>query len=175
MGPRPCEFRSCTCVVRVAFLSRGHIRKEVVSVDMRDCIGRAEAGLTQRLLFDNPVDCIRQPNRRRDEIRRVNKPLREAGVRVVDPETPDLGGPWDPGGGTARKDRHTFLVGRRASLFDNSSVLLSIREVERNEPVRAAKDEVRPVFFLNPWGEDRGPAGMPRSFIEGFSTGIDSL
>ena len=75
-------------------------------------------------------------------------------MRVVDPETPGLGGPQVPGGGMARKDRHTFLVGRRGSrlafgmlsrAFGKSSV--------RTCPT--AKDEVRPVFFLNPWGEDR--------------------
>ena len=73
---RPGEFRSCTCVVRFAFLSRDRILKEVAFVDMRCYIGHAEAGLTQRLLFDNSVDCIRQPKRRRDkyEIRRVNNP-----------------------------------------------------------------------------------------------------
>ena len=74
-------------------------------------------------VFDNLVDCIRQPRRNdlsdKIKIRRVNEPLREAGVRVVDPETPDLGGPWDPGGGTARKDRHTFLVGRRGLWLAN--------------------------------------------------------
>jgi len=45
-------------------------------------------GWLWRPFFDNLVDCIRQPRRneerKRDEIRRVKKPLREAGVRMVD-------------------------------------------------------------------------------------------
>ena len=30
---------------------------------------------------------------------------------------------------------------------------------------------MRPVFFLNPWGEDRGPAGMSRFSDRGVSNG----
>ena len=66
-------------------------------------------------VFDNSVDCIRQP--RRNEIDRQDKdssrqePLREAGVRAVDPKCLAWVVPGS-GVGMARKDRHTLLVGR---------------------------------------------------------------
>src|SRR5436190_358035 len=64
-----------------------------------------------------------------------HEPLREAGVRGVDPQRPDLGGPQvEPGGD---------------GLHGPAPVL-------RSRGGRSATSN-----FLNPWGEDREPAAWP--------------
>jgi hypothetical protein len=49
------------CPSRFRMITRPHPLWRRSPLDIRGCIGRVLAGLTQRLLFDNPVDCIRQP------------------------------------------------------------------------------------------------------------------
>ena len=72
-------------------------------------------------------------------------------MRVVNSVTPVLGGPWD--------------IRRR-----NGSQGPALAD----RGCKTAKGEVRPVFFLNPWGEDRQPAGTPRSLGK-LSTVTDSF
>ena len=67
----------------------------------------------------------------------------------------------------ARKDRHSLLVGRSAagSLFLRNDAHKGIAAIKSSQPaVRVAKSEVRPEFFLNPWGEDRKLMGTTRWF-----------
>ena len=76
-------------------------------------------------------------------------------MRVVDPVTPGLGGPQVSGGGMARKDRHTFLVGRQASgslSFEDARKSIAEMKSRAGDSIRTAGSEVRPVFFLNPLG-----------------------
>jgi hypothetical protein len=69
-------------------------------------------------------------------------------VRVVNPVTSGLGGPQ---------------VKRRQNGSQGPAHASRGRNGFRKEMFSPAKSEVRPVFFLNPWGEDRQPAGMTRS------------
>ena len=62
-------------------------------------------------------------------------------MRVVDSVTPGLGGPQ--------------VIRRR-----NGSQGPALADRGR----KTAQGEVRPVFFLNPWGEDRKRMGTTRSF-----------
>ena len=75
----------------------------------------------------------------------------------------------------ARKDRHTFLVGRRASVCAMTRVLSRAFGKSSGRADRTAENEVRPVFFLNPWGEDRGAGRDASIHVEGVPTGLDSL
>ena len=84
-------------------------------------------------------------------IRRVNEPLREAGVRVVDPETPGLGGPQvnrrrDGSQGPAHVSRGSVrLMVRTGGVVHETTS-------GRSELGSTAENDVRPVFFLNPLG-----------------------
>jgi hypothetical protein len=70
--------------------------------------------LIERQFFDNPVDCIRQP--RRDEISiDSSRQLTLEGSRRASGQSckrPVWVVPRPQSGGMARKDRHTFRVGR---------------------------------------------------------------